>query len=103
MYYCQYPLLMLSLTVVYSGFIVTMHTGQFYKRTKKTSLPNRIIKPSKESDDDMVGSSDSERDISIESNSTHVGSEESFISEEGLNKSSSQKKVKKTNRCASIY
>ena len=82
MYYCQYPLLMLSLTVVYSGFIITMHTGQFYKRTKKTSPPNRIIIPSKESDDDMVDSSNSEMDFSIESNS--VGSvEESFISEEG--------------------
>ena len=43
-----------------------MHTGQFYKRTKKTSPPNRIIIPSKESDDDMVGSSNSEMDISIE-------------------------------------
>ena len=75
---------MLSLTVVYSGFIKTMHTGQFYKRTKKTSPPNRIIIPSKESNDDMVGSSDSEMDISIESNSARVGSvEESFISEEG--------------------
>ena len=60
-----------------------MHTGQFYKRTKKTSPPNRII-PSKESDDDMVGSSNSEMDISIESDSARVGSvEESFISEEG--------------------
>ena len=61
-----------------------MHTGQFYKRTKKTSPPNRIIIPSKESDDDMVGSSNSEMDISIESDSAQVGSvEESFISEEG--------------------
>ena len=61
-----------------------MHTGQFYKRTKKTSPPNRIIIPSKESDDDMVGSSNSEMDISIESDSARVGSvEESFISEEG--------------------
>ena len=31
-----------------------MHTGQFYKRTKKTLPPNRIIVPSEESDDDMV-------------------------------------------------
>ena len=59
MYYCRYPLLMLSLIVVYSRFIIInyeppMHTGQFYKRTKKTSPPNRII-PSKESDEDMVG------------------------------------------------
>ena len=60
-----------------------MHTGQFYKRTKKISAPNRII-PSKESDDDMVGSSTSEMDISIESDSARVGSvEESFIREEG--------------------
>ena len=60
-----------------------MHTGQFYKRTKKTLPPNRIIVPSKESDD-MVGSSNSEIDISIESDSARVGSvEESFISEEG--------------------
>ena len=64
-----------------------MHTGQFYKRTKKTSPPNRIIIPSNESDDDMVGSSDSEMDISIESDSARVGSgEESFISEEGKKK-----------------
>ena len=61
-----------------------MHTGQFYKRTKKTSPPNRIIMPSKESDEDMEGSSNSEMDISIESDSAHVRSvEESFISEEG--------------------
>ena len=61
-----------------------MHTGQFYKRTKKTSPPNRIIIPSKESDEDMEGSSNSEMDISIESDSERVGSvEESFISEEG--------------------
>ena len=61
-----------------------MHTGQFYKRTKKTSPPNRIIVPSKESEDDMVGSSNNEMDISIESDSARVGSvEESFISEEG--------------------
>ena len=60
-----------------------MHTGQFYKGTKKTLPPNRIILPSEESDDDMVGSSDSEMDISIESDSARVGSvEESFISEE---------------------
>ena len=39
-----------------------MHTGQFYKRTKKTSPPNRII-PSKESDDDMVGSSNSVMEV----------------------------------------
>ena len=61
-----------------------MHTGQFYKRTKKTLPPNRIIVPSEESDDDMVGSSTSEMDISIESDSARVGSvEESFIREEG--------------------
>ena len=61
-----------------------MHTGQFYKRTKKTSPHNRIILPSKESDGDMVGSSNSEIDISIESDGARVGSvEESFISEEG--------------------
>ena len=61
-----------------------MHTGQFYKRTKKTSPHNRIIIPSKESDEDMVGSSNSEMDLSIESDSARVGSvEESFISEEG--------------------
>ena len=60
-----------------------MHTGQFYKRTKKISPHNRII-PSKESDDDMVGSSNSVMDISIESDSARVGSvEESFIREEG--------------------
>ena len=58
-----------------------MHTGQFYKRTMKTLPPNRIIIPSKESDDDMVGSSNSEMNISIESDSARV--EESFISEEG--------------------
>ena len=39
------------------------HTGQFYKRTKKTLPPNRIIVPSEESDDDMVDSSDREMDI----------------------------------------
>ena len=49
-----------------------MHTGQFYKRTKKTSPPNRIIIQSKESDDDMVGSSDSEIDISIESDIVYL-------------------------------
>ena len=58
-----------------------MHTGQFYKRTKKTSPPNRIIIPSKESNEDMVGSSNSKMDISIESDSARV--EESFISEKG--------------------
>ena len=61
-----------------------MLTGQFYKRTKKTLPPNRIIVPTEESDDDMVGSSDSEMDISIESDSARVESvEEPFISEEG--------------------
>ena len=40
-----------------------MHTGQFYKRTKKTLPPNRIIVPSEESDADMVDSSDREMDI----------------------------------------
>ena len=49
-----------------------MHTGQFYKRTKKTSPPNISIIPSKESDEDMVGSSNSEMDISIESDIVHV-------------------------------
>ena len=49
-----------------------MHTGQFYKRIKKTSPPNRIIIPSKESDEDMVGSSNSEMGISIESDIVHV-------------------------------
>ena len=58
-----------------------MPTGQFYKRTKKTLPPNRIIVPCEESDDDMLGSSHSEMDISIESDSARV--EESFISEEG--------------------
>ena len=61
-----------------------MLTGQFYKGAKKTSPPNRIIVTSEESDDDMVGSSDSEIDISVESDSARVQSvEESFISEEG--------------------
>ena len=61
-----------------------MHTGQLYNRTKKTSPPNRIIIPSKESDEDTEGSSNSEMDISIESDSARVGSvEKSFISEEG--------------------
>ena len=58
-----------------------MHTGQFYKRTKKTLPLNRIIVPSEESDDDMVDSSDSEMDISIDGDGARV--EESFISEEG--------------------
>ena len=40
-------------------------TGQLYKRTKKILPPNKIIVPSEESDDDMVGSSDSEMGISI--------------------------------------
>ena len=89
MYYCQYPLLMLSLTVVYSGFyynklLTTMHTGQFYKRTKKTLPPNRIIVQSEGIDDDLVDSSDREMDISIESDSARVGNvEKSFIGEEG--------------------
>ena len=61
-----------------------MHTGQFYKRTKKTSPPNRIIVPSEGSDDDMVDSSDKEMDISIESDSARVGNvEKSFIGEKG--------------------
>ena len=61
-----------------------MLTGQFYKGTKKTLPPNRIIVPSEESDDDMVDPSDSEMGISIDSDSERVGSvEESFISEEG--------------------
>ena len=51
-----------------------MHIRQFYKRIKKTLPPNRIIVPSEESDDDMVDSSDSERDISIDSDSARVGS-----------------------------
>ena len=49
-----------------------MHTGKFYKRTKKTLPPNRIIVPSEGSDDDMVDSSDKEMDISIDSDSTRV-------------------------------
>ena len=58
-----------------------MHTEQFYKRTKKTLPPNKIIVPSEESDDDMVDSSYREMDISIDSD---VGSvEELYISEEG--------------------
>ena len=61
-----------------------MHTGQFYKRTKKTLPPNRIIVPSEESDDDMVGSSDRKMDISIDSDSARVGSVDAlYISEEG--------------------
>ena len=61
-----------------------MLTGQFYKGTKKTLPPNRIIVTSEESDDDMVSSSDYEIDISIESDSARVESvDESFISEEG--------------------
>ena len=61
-----------------------MLAGQFYKVTKKTLPPNRIMVTSEESDDDMVGSSDSKMDISIENDSTLVESvEESFISEEG--------------------
>ena len=58
-----------------------MLTGQFYKGTKKTLPPNRIIVTTEESDDDMVGSSDSKMDISIESDSARV--EVLFISEEG--------------------
>ena len=46
-----------------------MHTGQFYKRTKKTIPPNIMLVPSEKSDDDMIGSSDSEMDISNESDS----------------------------------
>ena len=46
-----------------------MHTGQFYKRTKKTLPPNRIIVPSEERDDDMVDSSDREMEFSIDSDS----------------------------------
>ena len=57
-----------------------MHTGQFYKRTKKTLPPNRIIVPSEERDDDMVDSSDREMEFSIDSDSASVGSvQESFI------------------------
>ena len=60
-----------------------MHIGQFYKQTKKTLPPNRMV-PSEESNDDIVDPSDSEKDISIDSDSARVGSvEESFISEEG--------------------
>ena len=60
-----------------------MLTGQFYKGTKKTLPPNRIIVPSEESDD-MVDPSDSEMGISIDSDSERVGGvEKSFISEEG--------------------
>ena len=61
-----------------------MHTGQFYKRTKKTLPPNRVIVPSEGIDDDMVDSSDREMDISMESDSARVGNvEKSFICEEG--------------------
>ena len=42
-----------------------MLTGQFYKRTKKTLPPNRIIVTSEESDDDMVGSSFFQLEIGI--------------------------------------
>ena len=51
-----------------------MHTRQFYKQIKKTLPPKRIIVPSEESDDDMVDSSDSERDIPIDSDSARVRS-----------------------------
>ena len=47
----------------YNKILTTMHAGQFYKRTKKTLPPNRIIVPSEESDDDMVDSSYREMDI----------------------------------------
>ena len=70
--------------IYYNKLLTTMHTGQFYGRMKKTLPPNRIIVPSEESDDDMVDSSDSEMDISIDSDSDSV--EESFISEEGKGK-----------------
>ena len=62
-----------------------MLTGQFYKRTKKTLPPNRIIVPSEGIDDDMVDSSDREMGFSIESDSARVGNvEKSFIiGEEG--------------------
>ena len=61
-----------------------MYTVQFYKRTKKTLPPNRIIVPSEGSDDDMVDSSDREMHISIENDSARVGKvEKSFIGEEG--------------------
>ena len=61
-----------------------MHTGQFYKRTKKTLPPNRIIVQSEGIDDDLVDSSDREMNISIESDSARVGNvEKSFIGEEG--------------------
>ena len=49
--------------IYYNKLSTTMHTGQFYKRTKKTLPPNRIIVPSEGSDDDMVDSSDREMDI----------------------------------------
>ena len=48
-----------------------MHTGQFYKRTKKSLPPNRMTVPSEERDDDMVDSSDREMGIPIE-NAVHV-------------------------------
>ena len=58
--------------------------NKLYKGTKQTLPTNRIIVTSEESDDDMVGSSDSKIDISIENDSARVESvEESFISEEG--------------------
>ena len=40
--------------IYYNKLLTTMHTGQFYKRTKKTLPPNKIIVPSEESDDDTV-------------------------------------------------
>ena len=55
--------------IYYNKLLTTMHTGQFYKRTKKTIPPNIMLVPSEESDDDMIGSSDSEMDISNESDS----------------------------------
>ena len=66
--------------IYYNKLLTNMHTGQFYKRTKKTLPPNRIIVPSEGSHDDMVDSSDREMGISIDSDSARVGSvEESFI------------------------
>ena len=80
---------MLSLIVVYSGFIIINYEppcilDNFINEQRRPHHLTEIIIPSKESDEDMVGSSNIEMDISIESDSARVGSvEESFISEEG--------------------
>ena len=58
--------------IYYNKLLTTMHTGQFYNRTKKSLPPNRIIIPFEGSDDNMVDSSDREMGISIESDIVHV-------------------------------